>query len=80
MPVFRENTLEQKGLRNDDSIEMLDIIINSTVPVLTDNYNVGKEMINEICAKINEEDDSVASIIASYKSKIQAELDKINGK
>ena len=45
MPVFREITLEQKGLRNEDSIEMLDIIIDSTVPVLTDNYNVGKEML-----------------------------------
>ena len=78
-PVFRKVTLEQKNLRNEESIEMLDIIINSIVPDLTTIYGVGSDFEIKIKDLVTAGDDSVSSVVASYKDKIQTELDKING-
>lgn len=77
-PIFREVTLEQKGLRNDDSIEMLDIIIQASVPDMIYCYGIGSAMRTEVENKMKAGDAAVASVIASHKSSVMAELDKIN--
>ena len=77
-PVFREVTLEQKGLRNDDSIEMLNIIIDSVVPDLVNTYGVGGKMRDEIDAILLGGDDAIASVVASHKTAIEEALDEIN--
>jgi hypothetical protein len=79
LPVYREITLEQKNLRSDDAIEMLDLIINSTTPILTNIYTVGKELISEIGKAISENNDQVSSMVAARKEAVLAELEKING-
>ncbi len=78
MPVFREVTLEQKGLRNDDSIEMLDIIISSSVPDLSRYSPQTRNLMSAVAKKALAGDDSVASDVASFKEAILAELDAIN--
>lgn len=78
--VFRNVTLEQKNLRNEDSIDMLDIMINTTVPSLKYIYGIGEELEVAVKDKMMEGDDSVASIVASYESQIRAKLNEITSK
>ena len=80
LPVFREVTLEQKGLRNDDSIEMLDIIIRASTPNLMYVYNIGTQFINEINAAAYTGENNAASAFAKYESKMQSSIDKANAK
>ena len=77
-PVYRRLVLEQKNLRNEESIEMLDIILNSGMPELATIYNVGKATMKSITAKLLEGDTDISSIIASEKSEIEAVVRKIN--
>ncbi|MBQ8508324.1 MAG: hypothetical protein IJ493_00260 [Clostridia bacterium] len=78
LPTFREITLEQKGLRNDDSIEMLDIVITSAIPDLVLTYNIGTALRTAVETKIKGGDSAVASIFASYESELKAAIDEIN--
>ena len=80
LPVFREVTLEQKGLRNDDSIEMLDIIIRASTPNLMYVYNIGTQFINEINAAAYTGENNAASAFAKYESKMQSSIEKANEK
>ncbi len=75
LPIFRENTLEQKGLRNDDSIEMLDLIIRSSRADLCYIFNVGIAMRNNVGSAILE-GQGVASTVASYKKKTLDQIAK----
>ena len=77
-PVYRNTTLEQKGLRNEDSIEMLDIVINSAIPDLVVTYNIGYDMRTAIVNAIIDKKGNYSSIYASYESKTKADLEKIN--
>jgi len=76
-PIFREITLEQKGLRNDDSIEMLDVIINSSVPNLLTAYGITGPSITTV---IRNNTGTAASALASVKDAMQTKIDEINGK
>ncbi|MBQ8510244.1 MAG: hypothetical protein IJ493_10100 [Clostridia bacterium] len=76
-PVFRKVTLEQKNLRNKESIEMLDVIIKSVVPQLSTIYGISTGA-SDVAAVSARGDDSVASVIASYKEAAQTQIDKIN--
>lgn len=78
--VFRKVTLEQKNLRNEDSIEMLDIIINSIVPDLPSIYGVGQDLEVAVKNVMMEGSDSVASVVASYENAIKTKLEEINSK
>ncbi|MCQ2431919.1 MAG: extracellular solute-binding protein [Clostridia bacterium] len=79
MPVFRETTLEQKNLRNEDSVEMLNIIMQSVVPDLTWTFanatNKFKESLN---AEVTKNNDEVASLLESHRAKIQDAIDNYN--
>ena len=77
-PVFSEVTLKAKNLRNDDSIEMLGIILESAAPNLGDVYSVGTDYTNALSAKLRAGDAGVASLLASYKDAIDADLEKVN--
>ena len=76
--VFRKVTLEQKNLRNEDSIEMLDILINSIVPDLPTIYNVGSDLEVAVKNVMMDGSDSVASVVASYEDAIKTKLDELN--
>ena len=78
--AYREIVLEQKSLRNDESIEMLDIILRSSVPSLNSIYNVGGNLINSIGEKLLAGDNDIASLVASDKSSIESVLDEVNSR
>ncbi|MCI8387340.1 MAG: hypothetical protein HFE63_02595 [Clostridiales bacterium] len=79
-PVFRHTTLEQKNLRNEESIEMMDVIINSVVPDLVYIYSEGCiSMRDNIQAYIKDGKSEFASLVAQYEEQIKTELAKING-
>ncbi len=77
-PTFSEVTLKAKNLRNDDSIEMLGIILESAAPNLVSVYDVGREYTNELSKMLQKGDTNVASLLASYKDAIEAGLEKVN--
>ena len=79
-PVYRKLVLEQKNLRNEESIEMLDIILRSSVPAINTIYDVGSDMINSIGAKLIKGENDISSIVASNQSSIEAALEKLNTK
>lgn len=74
-PVFREITLEQKNLRNEESILMLDVILQSSAPDLTSVFNIS---FDTVANKIKSGSEGVASALAKQEKKIQAKLDEIN--
>jgi hypothetical protein len=74
VPAFREVTVEQKGLRNDDSIEMLEIITSGVVPVIYDIFNIGEELSSSISSEIWNKTGSAASIVASNTTVIQEQI------
>lgn len=78
--VYRGLVLEQKNLRNDESIEMLDIILRSSVPSLDSIYNIGSDMIWEIYDKLIRGENDISSVIASNKASIEAALEELNTK
>ncbi len=77
-PTFREVTLEHKNMRNEDSIEMLGIVLNSIYPVASDVFKVSSAYFNELCTKINTGNPSFASTFASYKSMLESDIKKVN--
>ena len=79
-PVYRGLVLEQKNLRNEESIEMLDIILRSSVPAINTIYSVGSDMINSIGAKLINGENDISSIVASNKSAIETALEELNTK
>lgn len=77
-PVFSEVTLKAKNLRNDDSIEMLGIILESAVAKLGDVYDIGTDYTNKLSEKLRAGDIAVASLLASYEEAINLQLEKVN--
>ena len=80
LPVFIDVTLKGKGLRNENSIEMLELIIKSSradlcqifVPEAnTMRWNIGGALLTG---------DGVASIIAANESLVKAAIGKVNTK
>ena len=76
--VFSEVTLKAKNLRNDDSIEMLGIILESAAPNLVNVYKVGDGYVSDLSAKLRAGDSAVSSLLASYKDAITAQLEEVN--
>lgn len=77
VPVYYDTVVEHKGLRNEDSIEMLDIMRqyrDVDIAVLFNWYT--SSMRTSINNKLFEGDNQVASTIASNKNAIQANIDK----
>ena len=77
-PVYRGLVLEQKNLRNEESIEMLDIILNSGMPELATIYGVGTGALDSIASKLLKGDTGIASVIDSKKSGIEKTIEKVN--
>ena len=78
-PVYRGKVLEQKQLRNEESIEMLDIILKSSAPDLSDIFSTGGgDLSNSIGEKLMKGDGSVASLVESSRSKIVEKVNSIN--
>lgn len=77
VPVFREIAVESKGLRNEDSIEMLGIIMDSIVPRIGRIFDLDTKLQDALNTDIIQKNNTAASIYATYKDSINAQIDKI---
>lgn len=74
LPIFYDNTMSQKQLRNDESIEMLDIIRDSR------SFNVGRvygwteQLSLDVEAALKSGSTDIASLIESNRSKIETKI------
>ena len=76
IPLYYNNTVEQKGLRNEDSIEMLEIMRTSRTVEIATLFNWNYDLRVTLNNKLFKGDSSVASDIASQKSAVEAEMQK----
>lgn len=79
LPIFRETTLEQKGLQNEDSIEMLKIIIDSSRADLCNIYNIGADT-RSIVSNAVFKGEAIASTLAKHEKKIAKLITRLNDK
>ena len=76
LPVFYDYTVSQKGLRNEDSIRMMDIIRESRY------YDIGigngwtQSLVDSVSNLVRKGDANVASAIATQQEKIAASIEK----
>ncbi len=77
-PVFRETTLEQKGLRNEESIEMLDLILQNSVPDFSAVYSIGINYNEQVRLEVQSGSDAVASILEKHRSEMEKAIEVIN--
>ena len=75
LPAYYESTLEAKAIRDDESLEMLDIMVNSKIFVLNDVFNFGKSQ-NILTGLVTSGTNNFASEYASFEGAIKADIDK----
>ena len=77
MPYFYSGRVSQKSLRNDDSIEMLEIIRDSRYLDLGTAYGSFTDVSNSIADVINQKSTDFVSLVAKIKPGIEEHLRKI---
>lgn len=77
MPVYYDVTVSQKGLRNDESVEMLGIIRDSIHFEASMSYGWTNALVEKVRDKIHVGDSDVASTVASYVEKINKSIDEM---
>lgn len=75
LPVYYGNVVEQKGLRNEDSIEMLDIVLSSKTVDLSTLFGWNNILVPTLRSKVFSGRDDVASTVEKQKKKIIASID-----
>ena len=76
IPVYYEHTVEQKGLRNDESIEMLEIMRQTRTVDPGVVFGWTNTLNETIRTKLFAGDANVASDIESAKTSIETNIDK----
>ena len=74
LPVYYEVNVSQKGLRNEESIEMLDIIRNNRVIDVANIFGWTTDMQNAVRTKLEAGDANVVSTVESYRSAADAAI------
>ena len=74
LPVYYDSVVEQKGLRNQDSIEMLDIVLSSKTVDLSTLFGWNGNLVSSLRSKYFTGKDDVASIIEKQKTKIETSI------
>ena len=74
LPIFYDVTLSQKGLRNEESIEMLQIIRDTRFFDLGDAYGWTTKVQNSVRNALDKGNAGVASLIAAEKPAIDAAI------
>ena len=80
IPTYYSNVVEQKGLRNDDSIEMLEIVTKNIVPFYYALYGISDAIYTQAGKDIWLGENSTASVAASEKTKIETQIKEITEK
>ncbi|MCI8387567.1 MAG: hypothetical protein HFE63_03765 [Clostridiales bacterium] len=76
IPLYYSNVVEQKGLRNEDSIDMLGILRETRAIDIATIFNWNLALRNEIDTRLFAGNDQVASYIASQKNTVEANMKK----
>lgn len=77
LPIYFDVVVSQKGLRNEDSIEMLNIIRDTRGIDIGDVFGWTSSLASAIATKVFAGDDTAASNIASSKSGIETSIAKM---
>ncbi len=74
IPVYYQNVVEHKGLRNENSIEMLEIMRANRGVDLGMIFNWVGGLRDDIANKLYAGDNQVASLVEKYKPKIETNI------
>lgn len=76
LPIFYDFTVSQKGLRNEQSIEMLDIIRESRYYDIGMGYGWTNSLVDTISGLLRSGNSNVASVVATQEKAITANIEK----
>lgn len=74
LPIYYDVSVSQKGLRNDDSIEMLDIVRSNRGVQFSEVFGITTELSTSIQTVVNSNQDTIASTIAAGIPKVEENL------
>lgn len=77
VPAFRDYAVEQKGLRNEDSIEMLAIVTRNIIPVYYSIFGIDSSIADQAGTDVWTGTASISSKVASSETKIAAQIAEI---
>ena len=77
VPAFRDYAVEQKGLRNEDSIEMLAIATRNIIPVYYSIFGIDSSIADQAGTDVWTGTASISSKVASSETKIAAQIAEI---
>lgn len=77
LPVYYDKAISQKGLRDNDSIEMLNIINSSRMCEMGLIYGITTEFFNGLKSMVISGENTVASTIATYSNSINEKLEEL---
>ena len=77
LPVYYNVSVEHKGLRNDESIEMLDIVRNNRSTQFSDLYGITSALNNSLQKVVLDATGTAASTIAAAESTVQKNLENV---
>ena len=71
IPVYYSSVVEHKGLRNEESVEMLEIAMQNTHIDIGLTFGFGKDLHNAVNGEVKSKTGSGASLIAAQKTAIE---------
>ena len=74
LPVYYDITISQKGLRNEDSLEMLEIVRDGRSTQATNLFGVSYDLTSQLNTIVLNGSDNGASTMASGKSVVEEKL------
>ncbi|MBQ2708594.1 MAG: hypothetical protein IJF67_10035 [Clostridia bacterium] len=77
LPLYYNQTISQKGLRDEDSIEMLDLINDTRMTEVGKIFGITTALVDSVSTAIREGNKEVASIVASAETAVKANLEKL---
>ena len=76
IPIYFEETVSQKGLRNEDSIEMMELMRSSRGVDIAVVYGWNTALATALRQKFYAGDGAVSSVVAQHRTSIEAEIEK----
>lgn len=77
LPIYYDVSVSQKGLRNDDSIEMLDIVRSNRGVQFSEVFGITTELSTSIQTVVNSNQDTITSTIDAGIPKVEENLKKV---
>ncbi len=72
VPTYLHVTVEHKGLRNEDSVEMLEFVLSNTYMDIGQAFGFGTELMNGLMNEIIDKKGAAASLVAAQTSAIES--------